>query len=67
MRLAVIDHDGKVLLAWPTVADAHDDLADLLAERLADGEKRLGKRTAVELAAVVRAHLLELQQQTVRL
>lgn len=74
MRLAVIDPEDCVLLAWPTVADAHHDLADMLATRIADelpaqeGFRRKNKPVgAPEIAAVIRAHLYELQRETVRL
>lgn len=65
MKLAVIDAQGNVLISWPDTASAHKDLADELAQVLAPGRFQDGKRAKV--AAAVRAHLIELQKQTVRL
>lgn len=65
MRLAVIDPHDNVLIAWPTVAEAHTDLADMAAARLAP--RRWHSRKRARIAAELRAHLLELQHQTIRL
>lgn len=65
MRLAIIDPHDNVLLSWPTVADAHADLADQVAARLVPSRFRKGRRARV--AAEIRTHLLELQAETIRL
>lgn len=62
-HLAIVDRAGNIRLVWPTVADAHVDLADLTAAKL-HPRKRQGRRRR-KTAAAIRTHLLELQQETV--
>ena len=65
MRLAVIDPADAVLLAWPTVDSAHADIADQFAAKLAPRKWQGRKRT--KTAVAMRAHLLDLQKETIRL
>lgn len=66
MKLAVVDNEGRILVEWPTPADAHADIADHVAAAVTTGRFHRAKREAT-LAAAIRSHLLELQQQTSRL
>ncbi len=65
MRLAIIDQYDTVLIAWPTTAEAHADIADKLAAELHPGRFRQGARTRTALA--LRNQLIELQRETRRL
>ena len=66
-HLAIVDRDQKVLLVWPTPADAHRDLADQLAAAVHPGTGRREEKRRTQLAVQIRAHILELQTQTVNL
>ena len=68
MRLAIVDAHDEVLIAWPTVAEAHQDLADRLALVVVP-DKRFRDVTGqrAKVANKIREHLLELQAETQRL
>ena len=57
-----------MLLEWPTVREAHTDLADHLAAVVIP-ERRYRDRVAQrkKVADTIRTHLLELQAETQRL
>jgi hypothetical protein len=65
MRLAIIGPENEVILAWPTVESAHADIADQFAAKLAP--RRWQGRKRAKTAVAIRAHLLELQKETIRL
>jgi len=60
-----VDAHGNVLLSWPTVSDAHADIADQFAAKL--HPSRFSNRKRAKTAASIRTHLLELQAETIRL
>lgn len=65
MRLAIIDPHDNVIIAWPTVEDAHADIADQVAANVAP--RRWQVRRRARIAAAIRDHILELQRELVRL
>lgn len=66
MRLAIIDERDRVIVAWPTALEAHDDIAGKLAADLDPMLRwRWRKRGKVEQA--IRDWLVELQRTVTRL
>lgn len=65
MRLAVIDSHDNVILSWPSTAEAHADLGELLASKMHPRFWQARKRR--RLATRLVEHVVELQREVVRI